>query len=236
MTKNCNCNNQNPQCTQCVKEVCLDLPYTFSVNPSDPAQTATFTDTYGESTRWTQAGIPFPKITSFKDEDLLTFELHTSACEFDFTENYNYVNGNIPSVLSVNPCSDITPISIGETVTMSTTVASVTSPVYVLYYDKYTKSAYNPATGGDDVVGSGQYVTYTIDNTTTFAVYQIDTPTKLQVSLNKKVGFNSLVLRLKTCGCVDIVNSTSALAPFENVKDFFINGVFFMRYSAPVTA
>jgi hypothetical protein len=231
MTKNCDCNNNlHPLCTKCVKEVCLELPYTFSVIPTDPSQTATFVDTGNSGTRWTQTQVPYSKITSFKDEDLLTFELRSSASEFDFTQNYNYLNGSTPMVLAVNPCSDTTPISLGETVTMSTLVNSTSTPVYVLSYEKFTRCAYNPATGCDVPIGSAQTVSYTIDTNTGFSIYQVDTPVQLQISINKKVGFNNLVLRLKTCGCLDVVDSIIQGDPALQVKDFFINGVFFMRY------
>jgi hypothetical protein len=220
-------------CTSCDHDLCFTLPINFTAIPQDDLQTATFTNTriMSDAQRWQITNVAYPRVTVFKDEDIFVLDAKSCTNDFSFTANYNYCIGNMMNTVAINPCSDSTPISYGEDVTMVT--SNIT--IFDIQYNQMPAVYFDPATSSDVTSNNNRdTLIYNFNDQVFVNILQVHAESEIQVSLNKRLGYRTLNFKVHSCGCITVLNIPPADSP--PYKNIYVNGELFasIRFAGPI--
>jgi hypothetical protein len=180
--------------------------------------------------RWTSPTLPFSTYTKYTDDDIFFVNAKSGRCDFDFIANYGYFDNNqVKKVFSVTPSSDTYPQSRGDTVTYSIVDPDNNSNTINIFQTVFTKIphlASNSAASSDVQINSQTIDVYQIFITPNAGpvpdiyISQVATPSDVQIHFNKKIGPNSLVVKINTCGCIKTITRCESTSYFINDEHF----------------
>lgn len=222
--------NSHESCnSNCNTATCFTIPINFSAISQSDGQLATVTN-HSNSTgdvRWTQTNVPYPRVKIFKDEDIFTLDVIACNNNFAFTQNYNYIVNDIVRTMAISPLSETTPIGYGEQVTMTTN----TTNIFVMNYDFIEEPTFSPINFAVPTFGSIDHLSYVFNDQLKIDIVQVDTPTEVQISLNKRIGFMALSFKIVSNGCINIIDvpAVTTPTPIDARKTIYVNGQMFIN-------